>query len=80
MLERRVRVFTGKDNIAKDVISYRVLAGNEVHFVDDWSGVPAFHVGEEVRIQVYVRAFAGRRGPMYGLTRCQPQEVAIDAR
>jgi len=63
---------TGED---RRYVQYRVLAGIDVFFVEDWSGETAMPVGSEIQLPVYVRTFTRKGGsPAFSLGVRVPRE------
>ena len=63
VVARTRRDFRQDDGKIRSCVTYRLLAGVDIVFVDDWSGNVPMGIGALVSsLPVYVRAFKGRDG------------------
>ena len=62
ILARSKRVFQQPDGTTREVKTYRVLAGIDLFYIDDWSAETPMSIGAEVDVPVTLRAFKGRNG------------------
>ena len=62
ILARSKRVLQQPDGSTREVKTYRVLAGIDLFYIDDWSDEAPMCVGAQVEAPVTLRAFKGRNG------------------
>jgi hypothetical protein len=62
ILARSKRAFQQPDGTMREVKTYRVLAGIDLFYVDDWSSETPMSVGATLEAPVSLRAFKGRNG------------------
>ena len=74
ILARTRKEFKQENGDIRICRSYKVLAGCDLHWVDDWSFSPTMPIGQQIEVEVSPRAFASRSGAQYRLNIVEKQE------
>jgi len=78
ILARTRKEFKQENGDIRVCRSYKVLAGCDLHWVDDWSFSPTMPIGQQIEVEVSPRAFASRSGAQYRLNIVEKQDGILE--